>query len=49
MLGGLWGIDAATVEEANSHRSYKVGVVTPPAFPNSSASPTRFSRKDCFR
>jgi sulfonate transport system substrate-binding protein len=30
LLGGLWGIDAATVEEANSHRSYKVGVVTPP-------------------
>lgn len=29
LLGGLWGIDAATVEEANSHRSYKVGVVTP--------------------
>ena len=27
---GLWGIDAATVEEANSHRSYKVGVVTAP-------------------
>jgi sulfonate transport system substrate-binding protein len=30
LLAGLWGIDAATVEEANSHRSYKVGVVTPP-------------------
>jgi sulfonate transport system substrate-binding protein len=30
LLGGLWGIDAATVEEANSHRSYKVGVVTAP-------------------
>ncbi|MVT63848.1 aliphatic sulfonate ABC transporter substrate-binding protein [Bradyrhizobium pachyrhizi] len=29
LLAGLWGIDAATVEEANSHRSYKVGVVTP--------------------
>jgi len=29
-LAGLWGIDAATVEEANSHRSYKVGVVTAP-------------------
>jgi sulfonate transport system substrate-binding protein len=28
LLAGLWGIDAATVEEANSHRSYKVGVVT---------------------
>lgn len=27
-LAALWGIDAATVEEANSHRSYKVGVVT---------------------
>ena len=27
-LASLWGIDAATVEEANSHRSYKVGVVT---------------------
>ena len=25
---GLWGIDAATVEEANSHRSYLVGPVT---------------------
>jgi sulfonate transport system substrate-binding protein len=24
----LWGIDAATVEEANSHRSYLVGPVT---------------------
>ena len=30
LLAGLWGIDAATVEEANSHRSYKVGVVTAP-------------------
>jgi sulfonate transport system substrate-binding protein len=29
LLSGLWGIDAATVEEANSHRSYKVGAVTP--------------------
>jgi sulfonate transport system substrate-binding protein len=28
LLAGLWGIDAATVEEANSHRSYKIGVVT---------------------
>jgi sulfonate transport system substrate-binding protein len=27
-LTGLWGIDAATVEEANSHRSYLVGPVT---------------------
>jgi len=30
LLAALWGIDAATVEEANSHRSYKVGVVTAP-------------------
>jgi sulfonate transport system substrate-binding protein len=30
LLSSLWGIDAATVEEANSHRSYKVGVVTSP-------------------
>jgi sulfonate transport system substrate-binding protein len=30
LLSGLWGIDAATVEAANSHRSYLVGVVTPP-------------------
>ena len=29
-LAALWGIDAATVEEANSHRSYTVGVVTAP-------------------
>jgi sulfonate transport system substrate-binding protein len=29
LLAGLWGIDAPTVEEANSHRSYKVGTVTP--------------------
>ncbi|WP_299717390.1 aliphatic sulfonate ABC transporter substrate-binding protein [Tardiphaga sp.] len=29
LLAGLWGIDAATVEEANSHRSYKIGTVTP--------------------
>jgi sulfonate transport system substrate-binding protein len=29
LLSGLWGIDTATVEEANSHRSYKVGIVTP--------------------
>nr|WP_244626570.1 aliphatic sulfonate ABC transporter substrate-binding protein [Bradyrhizobium ivorense] len=29
LLAGLWGIDAATVEEANSHRSYKVGTVAP--------------------
>lgn len=28
LLAGLWGIDAATVKEANSHRSYKVGIVT---------------------
>jgi sulfonate transport system substrate-binding protein len=28
LLAGLWGIDAATVEEANSHRSYQVGPVT---------------------
>jgi sulfonate transport system substrate-binding protein len=28
LLAGLWGIDAPTVEEANSHRSYRVGVVT---------------------
>ncbi|WP_430642400.1 aliphatic sulfonate ABC transporter substrate-binding protein [Bradyrhizobium aeschynomenes] len=27
-LAALWGIDAATVEEANSHRSYRVGAVT---------------------
>jgi sulfonate transport system substrate-binding protein len=27
-LTSLWGIDAATVEEANSHRSYLVGPVT---------------------
>jgi sulfonate transport system substrate-binding protein len=30
LLAGLWGIDAVTVEEANSHRSYKIGVVTAP-------------------
>jgi sulfonate transport system substrate-binding protein len=29
LLAGLWGIDASTVEEANSHRSYQVGAVTP--------------------
>jgi sulfonate transport system substrate-binding protein len=29
LLARLWGIDAATVEEANSHRSYRVGTVTP--------------------
>ncbi|CAN5413311.1 aliphatic sulfonate ABC transporter substrate-binding protein [soil metagenome] len=29
LLAALWGIDAATVEEANSHRSYGVGAVTP--------------------
>ncbi|WP_188608649.1 aliphatic sulfonate ABC transporter substrate-binding protein [Chelatococcus reniformis] len=28
LLAGLWGIDAATIEEANSHRSYAVGPVT---------------------
>jgi sulfonate transport system substrate-binding protein len=28
LLAGIWGIDAATIEEANSHRSYKVGAVT---------------------
>jgi sulfonate transport system substrate-binding protein len=27
-LAGLWGLDSATVEEANSHRSYLVGPVT---------------------
>ncbi|MGJ5155225.1 aliphatic sulfonate ABC transporter substrate-binding protein [Bradyrhizobium sp. HKCCYLR1023] len=27
-LAALWGIDAATVGEANSHRSYQVGAVT---------------------
>jgi sulfonate transport system substrate-binding protein len=30
LLAALWGIDAATVEAANSHRSYLIGVVTPP-------------------
>jgi sulfonate transport system substrate-binding protein len=30
LLAGLWGIDAPTVEEANNHRSYQIGVVTPP-------------------
>ena len=30
LLAGLWGIDAPTVEEANSHRSYQIGVVTSP-------------------
>jgi sulfonate transport system substrate-binding protein len=30
LLAGLWGIDAATIEEANSHRSYQVGAVTGP-------------------
>ncbi len=29
LLASLWGIDAATIEEANSHRSYEVGAVTP--------------------
>jgi sulfonate transport system substrate-binding protein len=29
LLTRLWGIDAPTVEEANSHRSYIVGAVTP--------------------
>ena len=28
LLAAIWGIDADTVEEANSHRSYKVGPVT---------------------
>lgn len=28
LLAGLWSIDAATVEEANGHRSYGVGAVT---------------------
>jgi sulfonate transport system substrate-binding protein len=28
LLAGLWGIDAPTVEEANSHRSYQIGAVT---------------------
>ncbi len=27
-MAGLWGIDSATVEETNSHRSYQIGVVT---------------------
>ena len=30
LLANLWGIDAATIEEANSHRSYRVGAVTLP-------------------
>ena len=30
LLAGLWGIDVPTVEEANNHRSYRVGVVTSP-------------------
>jgi sulfonate transport system substrate-binding protein len=28
LLADSWHIDAATIEEANSHRSYKVGPVT---------------------
>lgn len=30
LLAASWGIDAPTVEEANSHRSYQIGVVTTP-------------------
>lgn len=30
ILASLWGIDAATVEDANSHRSYRVGTVSVP-------------------
>ena len=30
MLSGLWRIDAATVNEANSHRFCKVGIVAAP-------------------
>ncbi len=30
LLAASWGIDTATVAEANSHRSYQVGVVTAP-------------------
>jgi sulfonate transport system substrate-binding protein len=30
LLANLWGIDAPTVEEANSHRSYQIGAVTLP-------------------
>src|SRR3954468_6115752 len=33
LLATLWGIDAATVEEANSHRSYRVGAVTASGLP----------------
>lgn len=29
LLGAAWKIDADIVEEANSHRSYQVGIVTP--------------------
>jgi sulfonate transport system substrate-binding protein len=32
LLAGLWGIDAPTIEEANSHRSYRIGPVTPEDF-----------------
>ena len=31
LLGGLWGLDAAIVEQANSHRSYEVRPVVPAA------------------
>ena len=29
LLAGLWNIEASVVEEANSHRSYRVGAVNP--------------------
>ncbi|MDR3465791.1 MAG: aliphatic sulfonate ABC transporter substrate-binding protein [Xanthobacteraceae bacterium] len=29
LLAGVWGIDADTIAEANSHRSYRIGAVSP--------------------
>jgi sulfonate transport system substrate-binding protein len=50
LLAGLWGIDAATVEEANSHRSYKVGVVTAPGLSEQQRiADAFFEKKSYFR
>jgi sulfonate transport system substrate-binding protein len=49
LLAGLWAIDAATVEEANSHRSYKVGVVTTPGLSEQQRIADAFFAEGCFR
>ncbi len=47
LLAPVWGLDVATVEQANARRSYAVRPVVAAAWSNSSASPTPSSPRSC--